>query len=65
MNKVTVYNTFNLLGVKEFSEEFKGCKLILLLDLFSSYNHVKLDVISRDITTFSTLIGLFKICTLF
>jgi len=63
MNRVTVCNAFNLLGIEEFSEEFRGCKLILLLNLFSSYNYVKLDVISRDITTFFTLIGLFKIYT--
>jgi len=64
MNKVTVYNTFSLLGVKEFNKEFRGCKLILLLDFFSSYDHVELNVISKDIITFFTLIGLFKIYTL-
>jgi len=64
MNGVTVCNTFSPLGVEKFSKEFKGYKLILLLDLFFSYNYVKLNVISRDIMTFFTLIRLFKMYTL-
>ena len=36
----------------EFSEEFAGCKIASLINFFSGYNQVKLDVRSRDLTTF-------------
>jgi len=64
MNKVTLYNAFSPLGAEEFSKEFSSCLFISLLDLFSRYDYVKLDPLSKDITTFSTLIGLFRIYTL-
>ena len=60
MNGVTFRNAFSPLGVEEFSEEFSSCLFISLLDLFLGYDYVELDPLSRDITTFSTPIGLFR-----
>ena len=64
MNGVTLRDAFSPPGAEEFSEEFGGCLFISLLDLFSGYDHVELDPLSRDMTTFSTPIGLFRMCTL-
>ena len=64
MNRVTLRDTFSPLGIEEFSKEFSSCLFISLLDLFLGYDHVELDPLSRDITTFSTPIGLFRIYTL-
>jgi hypothetical protein len=63
-NKVTIRDAFTPPAAEEFSEDFGGCKVISLLDLFSGYDQVTLDEKSRDLTTFSTPIGLFRMCTL-
>ena len=64
MNGVTLRDTFSPPGAEEFSEEFSSYLFISLLDLFSRYDYIKLDPLSRDIITFFTLIGLFRIYTL-
>jgi len=64
MNGVTLRNAFSPLGTEEFSEEFSSYLFISLLDLFLGYDYVELDPLSRNITTFSTPIGLFRICIL-
>ena len=61
MNGVTLRDAFSPLGIEEFSKEFSSYLFISLLDLFLGYNYVELDPLSRDITTFSTLIRLFRI----
>ena len=40
------------------------CQILSLLDLFSGYDQIPLDIESRDLTTFATPIGLFRMCTL-
>ena len=64
INGVTLRDAFIPPGGEEFSEEFGGCLLLSLLDLFSGYDQVELDPLSRDLTTFATPIGLFRMCTL-
>jgi len=64
MNGVTLRDAFSPLGIEEFSKEFSSYLFISLLDLFLGYDYVELDPLSRDIITFSTLIGLFRIYTL-
>jgi hypothetical protein len=51
-------------SVDEFSEEFAGCKVASLIDFFSGYDQVELDVKSRDLTAFQTPIGLLRQTTL-
>jgi hypothetical protein len=48
----------------EFSEEFAGCKVASLIDFFSGYDQVELDVRSRDLTAFQTPLGLLRQTTL-
>jgi len=64
MNGVALRDTFSPLGIEEFSKEFSSYLFVSLLDLFLGYNYVELDLLSRDITTFFTPIGLFRIYTL-
>mgnify|MGYP001954915308 CR=1 FL=1 len=64
INGVTLRDAFAPPGCEEFSEDFSGCKILSLLDLFSGYDQIGLDEKSRDLTTFSTPIGLFRMCTL-
>lgn len=40
------------------------CAVLTLCDLFSGYDQVPLDIKSRDLTTFATLLGLLRMCTL-
>ena len=63
-NKFTVRDAFIPPNAEEFSEEFGGNFLVSLLDLFSGYDECTLDDRSRDITTFSTPLGLLRMCTL-
>jgi hypothetical protein len=51
-------------SVDEFSEEFAGCQMASLIDLFSGYDQIELDVKSRDLTGFQTPIGLLRMTTL-
>jgi hypothetical protein len=63
-NAITIRDAFTPPGAEEFSEDFGGCKVVSLLDLFSGYDQITLDRKSRDLTTFLTPIGLFRMCTL-
>ena len=40
------------------------CAVLSLLDFFSGYDQVPIDEKSRDLTTFTTPIGLLRMCTL-
>jgi hypothetical protein len=51
-------------SVDEFSEEFAGCQMASMIDLFSGYDQIELDVRSRDLTGFQTPIGLLRMTTL-
>jgi len=51
-------------SVDDFSEEFAGCKVASLIDFFSGYDQVELDVKSRDLTAFQTPLGLLRQTTL-
>ena len=42
----------------EFSEEFAGCKVISLVDFFSGYNQLELNVESRNLIAFIIPLGL-------
>ena len=64
MNRVTLRDTFSPLGIKEFSKEFSSYLFVSLLDLFLGYDYIELNLLSKDIITFSTPIGLFRICIL-
>ncbi|KAK1778428.1 hypothetical protein QBC45DRAFT_328313, partial [Copromyces sp. CBS 386.78] len=49
---------------KEFSESFKNCKIISLLDLFFNYNQIPFEEINKNITTFSIPFNYFRITIL-
>lgn len=64
INGVTIRDALIPPGADEFSEEFGGCLLLSLLDLFSGYDQIELHPESRDLTTFATPLGLFRYCTI-
>lgn len=64
MNKVTIRDANLLPNPDELAEEFAGCCVISLVNFFSGYNQIKLDIRSRDITTFYTPLRLVRQCTL-
>ena len=64
INKCIIYNANLLLLVDKFFKEFVGYKVALLINFFSRYDQVKLDVKSRDLTAFQTPLGLLRITTL-
>jgi len=54
INQVTIRDVNLLLYANEFSKEFVGCKVISLVDFFSSYNQLELNVESRNLMAFVT-----------
>jgi hypothetical protein len=60
MNRQTIRDANLPPSVDEFSEEFAGCKIASLIDFFSGYDQVELDVKSRDLTAFQTPLGLLR-----
>ncbi len=64
INRVTVKNTNLPPSINEFFKKFVGYIIIFLIDFFSSYNQIKLDERSRDLTTFHTPIELLRMTTL-
>ncbi len=64
MNTVTRRDTNLPLSVDEFVEEFAGCYIASLVDLYSGYDQMTLDPKSRDITAFFTPLGLLRYTTL-
>jgi hypothetical protein len=51
-------------SVDEFTEEFTGCHITSLVDLYSGYNQILLYPKSRDLTVFFTLLRLLRNTTL-
>ena len=64
MNKVTIRDANLPPSVDEFSEDFAGCHIASLIDLFSGYDQMELDVHSRDMTAFMTPIGLLRMTSI-
>ena len=64
INKHTIRDANLPLSVDEFSEEFAGCQMASIIDFFSGYDQIELDVKSRDLTGFQTPIGLLRMTTL-
>jgi hypothetical protein len=64
INKRTIRDANLPPSADEFSEEFAGCQMASLIDLFSGYDQVELDVRSRDLTGFQTPLGLLRMTTL-
>jgi hypothetical protein len=64
LNIVTRQDTNLPPFVDEFTEEFIGCYVISLVDLYSSYNQILLYPKSRDLTAFFTLLRLLRNTTL-
>ena len=64
INKHTVQDANLPLSVDEFSEEFAGCQIASLINFFSGYDQIELDVKSKDLTGFQTPIRLLRITTL-
>ena len=64
INKHTIRDANLPPSVDEFSEEFAGCQMASMIDFFSGYDQVELDVKSRDLTGFQTPIGLLRMTTL-
>jgi hypothetical protein len=52
INKVTIRDANMPPNVDEFSEEFTGCVVTSLLDIFSDYDQALLALRSRDLTAF-------------
>ncbi len=64
LNRITIQDANLPPSTDKFSEEFGGCTIFSLIDFFSSYDQVKLDKESRDLTTFITPLGLMRMTTL-
>jgi len=64
MNKVTIRDANMPPSADEFSENFAGCQIASLIDFFSGYDQVELDIRSRDMTAFMTPLGLLRQTTL-
>ncbi len=50
--------------INEFSKEFGNYIIISLINFFFGYNQIKLDEKSRDLTSFHTLIKLYRMTIL-
>jgi hypothetical protein len=55
---VTIRDANLLLYANEFSKEFIGYKVISLVDFFSRYNQLELDIKSRNLIAFVIPLGL-------
>ena len=64
MNKVTIRDANMPPSADEFSENFAGCQIASLIDFFSGYDQVELDIRSQDMTAFMTPLGLLRQTTL-
>ena len=64
MNIVTRRDTNLPLLVDKFVEEFVGCYIISLVNLYSRYNQITLNPKSRDIIAFFTPLRLLRYITL-
>jgi hypothetical protein len=64
LNKMTIRDTNLPPAVDSFSEEFSGYTVISLINFFSGYDQIKLDIKSRNITAFITPIRFLRQTTL-
>jgi hypothetical protein len=64
LNIVTRQDTNLPLFVDEFTEEFTGCHVASLVDLYSGYNQILLYSKNRDLTVFFILLRLLRNTTL-
>ena len=64
MNSVTLRDANMPPDADEFAEDFAGCKVVTLMDLFSGYDQILLDPTSRDITAIQTPKGLLRMTRL-
>jgi hypothetical protein len=63
MNSVTLRDANLPPSADEISEELAGCACASLIDFFSGYDQLTLDVRSRDLTAFMTPLGLLRMTT--
>jgi hypothetical protein len=63
-NTVIIRDTLLSPDIDKVLEAFVGCKVSLLIDFFSGYDQVSLDIESRDITIFISFLGLLQYTTL-
>ena len=64
MNRMTIKNVNLLLLIDEFSKNFARCAIVFVMNLFSDYNQMNLNRLSRDLTTFMTFIELLRMIIL-
>ena len=64
LNKVSIKDANLPLSADEFSEDFSGIAIMSIVNLFSGYDQVLLDPVSRDLTAFQTQIRPFQMITL-
>ena len=64
LNLVTLRDVNLLLNVDEFLEEFVRYVIASLINFFFGYDQLTLDLKCRDMTTFDTPLGLFRMTTL-
>ena len=64
INRVTIHNTNIPPPADKFSKDFARCHVTLLIDFFSGYDQISLDLELRDLTAIQTLKGLLQQTTL-
>ena len=64
MNSMTLKDANIPPSTDEFTEDFGGVAMASVVDLFSGYDQIPLDVRSRDMTAFQSPIGLVRQMTL-
>jgi hypothetical protein len=52
INKHMIWDANLPLSIDEFSEEFVGCQIALMINFFSGYDQIELDAKSKDLTGF-------------
>lgn len=65
INKMIIRNANLSPSINEFSKNFVECFIVLLIDFFSNYDQIKLDIFNRDMTAFMTSIELLRMIKLF
>ena len=64
MNRVTLRDATLPPMADDFAENFAGCSVASLVDWFSGYDQISLDLKSRDYTAFQTALGLMRMTRL-
>ena len=65
VNKAIQRERHLLPTIPDICDKLQGCQIFSVIDLRSAYNQLELDPASRQITTFSTHLGLFRYKRLF